>query len=344
MNFDGSPRTGLGGETLSTPYAPQGAKRIKSINNHDIAPTSLFGLQRVVAPVAARARTRFRVEAIGRGARRLWLEQEVFIRPLGGRLEQEVFIGPLGGRLGEEVFTRPLGGRLGVVLVAGGVRREAPGLAAAVGGRVGLVALVALVLVLVLALAHRRGEEHGPAHLGQGGGGHALPHGRTATRLGERPAKQRGDGVRGQESRLGERPANGHGSKGKGLENELRQETGQRSRLGERSARGSKVKTWRTTCTGVKGQGLESDLHRGQRSRLGERPATETCQRSRLGERPATGYGVNGQGLANDLQTADGSKVKLGLANDMQTQTGQRSRLSERPATGDGSTGQRSLR
>ena len=29
MNFDGSPRTGLGGDTLSSPYAPPGAKMIK---------------------------------------------------------------------------------------------------------------------------------------------------------------------------------------------------------------------------------------------------------------------------------------------------------------------------
>ena len=33
MNFDGSSRTGLDGETLSTPYAPPGAKRIKEIKS-----------------------------------------------------------------------------------------------------------------------------------------------------------------------------------------------------------------------------------------------------------------------------------------------------------------------
>ena len=75
------------------------------------------------------------------------------------------------------------GSRLGVVLGDGGVG-EATGLAAAVGGRVGLIPLVPLILTL----PHGWGDA---PDLRQRGGGHPLSQGRAATGLGERPAWKR---------------------------------------------------------------------------------------------------------------------------------------------------------
>ena len=69
--------------------------------------------------------------------------------------------------------------RLDVVLWDGGVR-EATGLAAAVGRRVGLVSVVAVIV----ALPYGRGDA---PDLRQRGGGHSLPQGGAAAGFGERP-------------------------------------------------------------------------------------------------------------------------------------------------------------